>query len=943
MNFLGWERPILHSAADWLLDPRHVAGAPDLSNLLIAVRGRRAGRRLLELLALRCAQAGTVLVPPEIVTGSALVGRLTRMEDNQLERADSMACVLAWAQAIAEVSPVDRDALFRRPGPSTEAAPFHQLVGLGQHLYQVWSELGGAGISFQKVMQTLAERFPNIADFEIPRWQAIEHLHQLAARILSDHGLVDPTDLLMQRARNATLATHRRVILVGVPELPRLVVEFLRKLPASPEALVFAPETERAGFDDLGLLNPGYWVEKGVELNDKQIHIVERDQDQATRAAHLVASFHGAGLAADQMTIGVPEAASLPKLRETIEAQGLATRTAQGRPLGDSPAFQFLRHVGAYLNHLPEEPPTFESVAALARHPDFELFQPKWWPVLDQFAADHLPARFAVAPVEGVPRPLLYLNDSLLTNFDIDAGENNPERVAKWVLALLDKVYGYRKEHTQSPEGRLAVKGLESLSEALKQTIDGWLPWPATVRPADFLAVLLRLLGAQPVPEPADASAVQLVGWLELVEDDVPAVIVTSFHGGAIPESISADPFLPASLRKALALADNSMRLARDAFALQAIVQSRSQGRGAVALIAPRFDAGENPTRPSRLLLSGLHQEELARRVWHLAGRRAPDGRPNIAGGSGLNAAAVDPSRSVDRVRVTGFRSYLESPRKFYFEHVLKLRAESDDVSELGGAEIGSLLHEVLAKFGEDTQLRQSSDRNEIEGFVLAELDRLVASRFGKWAVPIVEVQIVEVKRRLLGFARAQANLRREGWEIRYVEGDVRLECELPADASPGTLKVTGKIDRMDFHPATQQWRIIDYKTAARAADPERTHRRRSGEWLDLQLPLYLKLAAPHASQQWGVTLTPQNCELVYFQLPDDENGCRISTPFPAEFVEEGWTVASQLAGKILNREFSANPALDAQRNDPALLGLCGQVGLTLPPENEPGEEVHYA
>ena len=51
------------------------------------------------------------------------------------------------------------------------------------------------------------------------------------------------------------------------------------------------------------------------------------------------------------------------------------------------------------------------------------------------------------------------------------------------------------------------------------------------------------------LPSMAAGDAIQLLGWLELPLDDAPALIVTSFHEGVIPESVNSDLFLPNALR----------------------------------------------------------------------------------------------------------------------------------------------------------------------------------------------------------------------------------------------------------------------------------------------------------------------------------------------------------------------------------------------------------
>jgi hypothetical protein len=931
MIFLGWNRPLLHAAADWLLDSDNVPKTPDLSGALVVVRGRRAGRRLLELLALKCSERGAILMPPEIVTPTQLVMRLTQSLPREPQEATPLACALAWAEAIGSIRDSDRTTLFRRPGNEKRDPDLRTLLGLGRHLNQLWKELGGDGLGFRDVIKVLGERFPNIADFEIPRWEVLESLHHKVGKILEGHGLQDPTDLLIGRARRGDLIPGYRVILVGVVEMPRVVRDFLVRLPEPPTSLVFAPETERDGFEEFGTVRASHWENRSAGLNAGQIHLVERDRDQALRTARIVAAWRDSGIASSQMTIAVPDVKSLPRLREVIHSREMKTRWAQGRPTSDAPAFQLLRLVAEYLDHDPDEPPHYEAVAALARHPDLSGINPADWSALDRFASTHLPARFDPASVEETSERVYKIQQVLERFIDLPAEEISPNQAANWTLEFLRRIYGDHEENSLSPEGRIAVHALELLRDVLANTEAGRLPWPRRVRPADFLHGILVFLGDQPVPEPPTPDAIEIVGWLELIEDDAPAVVVTSLFEGAVPESISSDPFLPGSLRQVLSLSDNSMRMARDAYALAAIMGSRAQGRGGLMLIAPRFDAADNPVRPSRLLLAGLQGESLARRVWHLAGRRKVESQLPLVGGSGFSAAALGEHPPVERIRVTAFRDYIESPRKFYFLHVLGLKSEDDAALELQSMDVGTLIHEVLASFGADSRTRDSSDEETIKFSIFAAFEKLIRAKFGPWAQPAVEIQIEEVRRRLGGFARAQAALRREGWSIRYVEGTTKLECELAAEGNMAALKVTGKIDRIDCDSSGQKWRIIDYKTYPKKREPLREHRKGrngEGEWRDLQLPLYLKLAAPYARAEWGVELTPENCELVYFLLPEEEGAAGISELFPPDMVVEGWAKASELASKILRGEFTENPLLRPDWQDPALLALCGQAGI---------------
>jgi ATP-dependent helicase/nuclease subunit B len=936
--FLGRDRNLLHAAADWLLNPSHVPEAPDLSRILAVMRGSRTARRLLELLALRAEASSQVLVPPLILTPAALVSSLTQTPADEAESATPLASALAWAQALQQATEADRNRLFRLPPGGDIHAGLRPLLGLARQLGQLWSEVGGAGLRFRDVSRTVAERFPDIAAFESPRWEALDALHGHVAQILKRRGLEDRTDQLLRRAREGEILEDRRVVLIGVVEMPQVVRDFIARLPQAPTVLSFATEQEREGFDEMGMVRPEYWNLRAAQLAPGQIHLVERDRDQAARTASIVAAWRDEGIAPGQVTVAVPGAGSLPRVREALETRGLATRQAQGRLASEAPSFQLLQRVAAFLDREPTEPPAYDAVSALVRHPDAPQIDAGEWPALDRFGMMHLPARFDPPDVEPDSPTVRRLAELLDRWIDLAPDEISPRDAAAWTRDFLLRVYGTHEENALSPDGRVAVHALTALRDALDATVDGRMPWPSRVRPADFLNSLVQFLGGEGLPEPPDRDAVELVGWLELMEDDAPAIVVTSFHEGAVPESVLSDPFLPGSLRQVLRIGDNDSRMARDGYALAAMLASRGRG-GRVALVAPRFDAEENPVRPSRLLLNGLAGEELAKRMWHLAGKREAEPRPKLPDGRGFGPAAVGVVPALPPISVTAFRDYIESPRQFFFLHVLGLRAEGDAPLELEPGAIGSLIHEVLSRFGAETALRDSADAGEIEAFVLAEFERLARDRFGKWAQPAVDIQVEEIARRLRGFAPVQARLRREGWTIRHVEGTRGMTCEIAGDGNAGLLTVKGKIDRIDCDAEGERWRIIDYKTSGRKREPEQVHFRRQ-EWRDLQLPLYLKLAAPLAREKWNVELTPGNCELVYFQLPEDERTAGISAPFPPSRIEEGWAKASELAARILRGEFEDNPTVRSPYADPALLALCGKVGLGAKDDNGKSDQM---
>ncbi len=150
-------------------------------------------------------------------------------------------------------------------------------------------------------------------------------------------------------------------------------------------------------------------------------------------------------------------------------------------------------------------------------------------------------------------------------------------------------------------------------------------------------------------------GAVELQGWLELLFEDAPHLVVAGFNDGRVPEAIAGDPFLPEALRTKLGLKTNGARLARDAYVLTALDACRRAG-GRLDLLVGKASAIGDPLRPSRLLLQCSDAElpgaggmscssDLAagragpswRRAWQLRPPRVP-------------AAGTDPRHGLSRL-----------------------------------------------------------------------------------------------------------------------------------------------------------------------------------------------------------------------------------------------------------------------------------------------------
>jgi ATP-dependent helicase/DNAse subunit B len=243
------------------------------------------------------------------------------------------------------------------------------------------------------------------------------------------------------------------------------------------------------------------------------------------------------------------------------------------------------------------------------------------------------------------------------------------------------------------------------------------------------------------------------------------------------------------------------------------------------------------------------------------------------------------------------------------------LRRVRDDAWELDPMLFGSMVHDVLELWGKSA-CRDSGDRVAIEEFVLGALDRLSTQRYGARPLPAVRLQLQQLERRLSTFAKLQAQEFQAGWRVEFVEhllADARLEVD------GASIRVSGRVDRIDRHEADGRRRILDYKTGEDAHKPLSAHVR-AERWFDLQLPLYRHFLEAQLGGQW---------EAGYFAIPSKLERCGVHI---ADFKPEHEGQALEQARRVLREMLAGDYARvgSAKPSDRVQRALCGLSLLSL-------------
>ncbi|MDP2498252.1 MAG: PD-(D/E)XK nuclease family protein [Candidatus Palauibacterales bacterium] len=847
-TFLGWDEPALPAAARRLADAHADGSAPSLDRALVVLPGRRAGRRLRELLLEEGDRRAGPVPPPRTVTPGVLPELLY---EPARPRAGSLLARRAWARALRSVPTGVLETVFPEPPEEDDLTAWD---GLGRVMAGLREDVAAEGHDFGAVAGLCASD-PELEDGD--RWQALARVEKAYLEGLADLGVADRHEARRRALDEGRLAADGPVWLVGVVELPGVTREMLRRLDAPVRPLIHAPADLAGGFDELGAVRPDPWVERELVL--PELTVCGRPPEQADAALSALAG-DGRPLAPDEVTVGVPNDEVAPHLAERLGELGVPHRDAAGTPLPETAPYRLLEATAAYLDGR-----RFADLAALVRHPDVGRRLDVPLEEVDEYFEEHLPQRTDALPLAAsrVEEQMTRLLGDLRSALGLDELRGR-RPLTEWMgpaLGVLEGVYGDREVDRSRPSGRRLSEACSRIADEASTVAE----LPEGAAPECTAATAVRLLlselrGAAIPPEPV-RPAVEMLGWLELHLDDAPALVLTGLDDGSVPGTAAGDPFLPDRLRSRLGLSDDRSRHGRDAYLLEASLRPREESH----LVVGRRTAGGDPLRPSRLLLAASGRE-LAERVERLFGEEAEEAvaavrpRGERADGDDRRERFPSPPEPVIRVEepparlyVTDFRDLLEDPYRFALERLRGLESRGDRDRELGPPAFGGLAHRVLHRFA-DSDAAHSTDPDEIRGRLRELVEDEARRRFGADAYPAVRLQVRHLRVRLRAFARWQARRAREGWRIAAAEVKPEGEgVEFEVDGEPVLLR--GRIDRIDRHEERDEWQVLDYKTGESPSSPDDRHRKgRRGEkrWVDLQLPLYRHLL-PGVARRTGL------------------------------------------------------------------------------------------
>ncbi len=885
---LDWCESAVEQSVLWLVAQSKREEFIDLSHLRVLTQTSGGARRIKESLAQFAKEKDSACLLPVMSTPGSLIKPGGELIDG-FQVASALQSLAIWTLTLKGQDLSKFENLF----PQTpEILDVSWGLAMARAMISLRETLAEANYDCESVEQSrLTEKWG-----EQDRWSDLARLEKLYRERMQLEGMLDPMDARRRGVHNP-IAGHgiERVVLLGVsgfPDLVKTALENLMKKGTPVNVVVFCPRgEENESFDPFGRPICSAWESRPLDLSDEQLHLTYDPREQARLALDFMDLIPGVG--EEKFNIGVLDAEVKQALSESEE-------TRPGQPVFFDPEGEAGNHSPLYswlkaMHELFRSGGMKEAIN-LMRFPltadwlegqKIEGEVRTWFEDLDCLHTEHLPQSledgiyFARKDEKSVAEPLNEVSNLMkrLKGKDFEGELNN-----LIIQALAEYEFDQSKPEDQSYFQVLP-------------TIGDWMHEMKKVRELNAeerFSLLLGMIAQSSWSKEARENEINLHGWLELPWADASRLIVLGCNDSFLPESLPMDTFIPQSLRRELRLWTDEDRSGRDSYLLHWLLSSH-QGNSRIDFVLGKFSRDGSPLKPSPLLFLCNSKDEnlLPDRVEKLFGE-APPPQENPAWSYPwkLNPGKYVPIR---RISVTSFRSFLACPFRFYLKEKFDMRKLDSQKAEADVMDFGTLVHSTLEAL--DQERIKKMDRKEIFIELRNRLEDEFFKQYGKNPGLSLRQQKAAIERRLQKVSALHEIDLSKGWEIHRVEEKFHLDTRGSKDPSDWqvlqgkddhlqterSVRIVGKIDRIDYHSERGIYRLLDYKTGSKGPDtlhlrggyarwdefPEYSRFEVEGKnkrWIDLQLPLYQLWAEKVLLKEGG-----ESVEVGIFNLPAKE------------------------------------------------------------------------
>ena len=885
--YLGWDRPVVGLAVEHLLSKANEGGDwVDLSDVLVVVPTRNAGRRLREGLAVAASGGEGGILPPQVNVPEDFL----RLDSGDVKVAGSASALLAWIEELRAADLNDYRELFPIDPPDQG---FDWAMKVALELSKARSALAEAGILARDVLD--GDRGEQM--WEHDRWKNIARLEKKVIERLQRTGLEEPEAAKIKASQYWQAPDSvKKIILMAVPDPVNLAIDAISggSHKQDVEVCIHAPESIAEGFDQWGRPQAEFWQKRTLQQpTDDMIYLAADPAGQKDKVLDFLRSRREP--ADHEVAVACADGDVLPILRRGLEAAEVAVFDPDGVSFRQHVLYHFLANFSkllsdgrfrdflemlrnsSWLDSLNRQFDSskedaeqhFDTVKVLK---SFDALNERALPgsledAMETLRRDHERDDKYTRPLPGQ----WYVGDAVETMLNRFREQPFTEAFA----ALLADWLGARQVRSDEVDAQvLSLVGEKSRQVAEELSLVAGKEG----NPADLFELLLAdLSGLHYYPGDRKPSDLELQGWLELPWESANDLVVSGFNDGLVPVSVVGDMFLPELARKTLKLKTNEERFARDLYLLESMLIWRKKSSGLVKILVGKKASSGDILKPSRLLFQ-CEDSSLSRRAKSLFADADLSGSERAVPAWNLSWNLKPPfgrdvlmSKLPSSLSGTTFSGFLACPLRFILKRTLGMQEVDPKKSEMDAMGFGSLCHSALEVLSAGSVLGKETEYEVIYGGLVTALKEVINQQFGNHPPATVLLQAEAAASRLKVVARYHASALADGWEVVATEkvfgkGEEWLLAGFP---------VTGTIDRIEKN-SVGRFRLVDYKTSATASTVFDAHlqplkRTESEEdfpewmlyelpedgkiyrWVNLQLPVYCLWAEQHLASEGNV------------------------------------------------------------------------------------------
>jgi RecB family exonuclease len=287
---------------------------------------------------------------------------------------------------------------------------------------------------------------------------------------------------------------------------------------------------------------------------------------------------------------------------------------------------------------------------------------------------------------------------------------------------------------------------------------------------------------------------------------------------------------------------------------------------------------------------------------------------------SNNNLDSIRNSNGEIQLSVTAFDYFWTAPFQFYLERILKAHSLSDRSKELNAMQFGDLAHLVLKSI---VSLKPTAEYAEIKSLFEVELKKLTSELYGSNLSAAIEVQFTHLRDRLESYAHYQVQFLKEGWETVIIE---QSSDPLFLSTTKEPIKLTARVDRVDYNRELNTYRVWDYKTG----DSLKGIFAKDGSILSLQLPLYAFFLSRGL---FGPIEPNADFEIGYIALSSAVSEPKAEKIYPSK-LEETFQLANSVAEDLVQCKFQMGPKEKVSAKSDLSI-FCGYSALDFSEEAE--------